>query len=265
MKSFKKLLIAAAFAIAACPSAFASPITVGGVTWDPDYSATTESDFTSEFRFTQWYSTTISNRGEINNFNNAVRIGDVASSIDGSEIDSGFFLQGVGDVFALNGRTLTDPPSFLDGSSEMTYAFGGIKLKRNGTFDTTDGWASIYVNSTDPNYRHPPDTDAEVQDALSGSLWLDLEIDQMTFISGDLVNNGLVSALLNVVGGDAAFNFRPSTLIYSGDATFANLDAAYTSRGNGSVSGNTIPEPGTIALLALGLIGGVAVSRRKKA
>ena len=64
-----------------------------------------------------------------------------------------------------------------------------------------------------------------------------------------------------VIGGAAAPNFQPSKLTYSADARFNN-GATYSSGGNGSMIGNTIPEPGSLALFGLGMLGAAALRRR---
>ncbi|MBY0239760.1 MAG: PEP-CTERM sorting domain-containing protein, partial [Burkholderiaceae bacterium] len=258
MKLLKKVLIGSALALA-FSAAQAAPITVGGITWDPDYSDSGETDFTTKFDFTQWFGTTKEAVGVAPKYTDAISISTVFGSLNGSSAASGYYLKGAGEVYRVNENNKNNGDVFCTGC-ELTYAFGGIGLNKNGTFDVTDAWARLYVNSTTPNFAAPVSNQAEVDDAISGSKWLDLKFTSLGFISGN-VKNGLVSAELAVVGGTAAFNFQPGTLTYSASARF--LDGAkYSSDGNGSMTGNTIPEPGSLALFGLGMLGAAALRRR---
>lgn len=260
MKFLKNVLAGVAVA-AAMASANASPITVGGVTWDPDYADAGDADFIGSFDFTQWFSTTSGSVGVISNYDAAIGIGSVLSSLTGGEGATGYYLQGAGEFTRVNENVGIG--TFTAANTEMTYGFGGIGLNQNGTFNISNAWARIKVNSTTPNFNIPSSNQAEVNDALSGSTWLDLEILTLGFASGG-VGNGTVSATFSVIGGDAEGNFQPSFLAYTADAFF-NPSAKYSSGGNGSLIGNTIPEPESLALVGLGLLGLAAARRRKQA
>lgn len=260
MKLLKKAIIGSALALA-FSGAQAAPITVDGVTWDPDYSDAGDSDFISEFKFTQWFGTSYEAAGVAPNYAGATSIQTVLSTLNGSTAASGYYLKGAGELDRVNGLF---SPDFCSGC-ELTYAFGGIGLRKNGTFDTTNAWARMYVNSTSPNYTTPAGSQAEVNDAVSGAMWLDLKFVSLDFLTGS-VAGGKVGAILQVVGGDAASHFQPNTLEYTADAFFTtqqNNNLKYSTGGNGSMIGNTIPEPGSLALFGLGLLGAAGAVRRR--
>jgi len=259
MKLLKKAIIGSALALA-FSAAQASPITVGGVTWDPDYSDSSDSDFITTFSFTQWFGTTSEAAGVAPDFNGAVAFNTVFASLNGSSAASGYILKGSGEINRVNGLY---SPNFCN-NCELTYAFSGIGLNKNGTFDVSNAWARLYVNSLAPDYSTPAGSQAEVNDAVSGLNWLDLKFNSLGFQSGN-VQNGQVSAVLEVVGGAAAANFDPVTLDYTATAFFniANHgNPKYSSGGGGSMIGNTIPEPGSLALFGLGLLGASVMRRR---
>lgn len=263
MKLLKKAMIGSALALA-FTAAQASPITVGGVTWDPDYVDSGDSDFLTEFQFTQWFGTTVEARGVAPDFNNAVQFNTVFGTLDGSSDATGYYLRGVGELFRVNALTA---PNFCSGC-ELTFAFGGIGLNKNQTFDISQAWARMYVNSQSPDYTTPAGSQTEVNDAASGLTWLDLKFTHLSFTNGT-VQNGTVSAKFDIIGGAAAPHFAPGTLDYSADARFGStnanpilVNAKYSSGGNGSMTGNTIPEPGSLALFGLGMLGAAALRRR---
>lgn len=259
MRKIKTLI--AGFAVASfMGAAYASPITVGGITWDPDYSEPfgTGEDYEARFEFTQWFSSTSTAGGFIGagNFTNALKYGTIVTDATNGGSFGNYWLQGVGEVSYMNGSNTFGAPS-----SELTYAFGGIKLNANGSFDTSNGWFKVYVNSTTPNYTAPTSNEGEVADAQSGLLWLGGTFNSLVNSSGS-VQNTFVSAELQVTEGAAKFHFSP-TLEYSGSAFFAplNPNAKYSQAGNGQLKGNTIPEPATLALMGMGLLGFSAARR----
>jgi hypothetical protein len=256
MKLLKQAIIGSALALA-FSAAQASEITVGGVKWDPDYVDSSDEDFITEFKFTQWFGNQAGSVGVAPSFTDAVAIGAVLSSLDPtSSAATGYFLKGAGEIDRVNGLF---SPDFCSGC-ELTYVFGGIGLNKNSSFDITNAWGRMYVNSLSPNYSSPAGSQAEVDDAASGLVWLDFKFKSLGFQSGT-VQNGTVSAELEVIGGAAQSHFQPGTLFYTADAFFKPAQA-YSTGGNGSAIGNTIPEPGSLALLGLGMLAAGAVRRR---
>jgi len=275
MRLFTKLLgagaVAASCALFSIPSA-AAEIQVGGVVWDPNWTAGTEQDFSAKFNFTQWYSTSSATpAGTAPDFATAVSINTVLGALDGSSAATGYFLQGVGEFYNVNNPTkdvITNNNSGGGANSfvpnkEMTFAFGGIALNKDSTFNITNAWARMYVGV--PDFNPPPVGQPDVAKAMDGLTWLDLQISSFKLDAGT-VQNGLVSAVLSIVGGVAMPNFLPLSLDYSGSAFFFN-NASYSSLGNGQLIGDSrsVPEPGALGLMALGLLAaGVGARRRRK-
>lgn len=259
-KLFSVLGTACALSFAAAPSS-AALVNAGGVLLDPDYTDGGEFDFISQFDFTQWYSASSTSAGVVD-YGSGVGIGSVLATQDGSSGASGYFLSGVGEFYRINGLSKTNGDVFVPGG-ELTLAFGGIGLNKDGTFDISSAWAYVYVDVGGANYTPPASDQADVDAALDGNVWLELAFNTLAFTSGS-VQNGVVSATFDILSGAGAGNFDPKTLTYTADARFTNGGASqvYSNGGNGSAYGNTIPEPGSMLLLGSALLGLGALRRR---
>lgn len=248
---FKKAIVGAAFSVSSL-AAFAAPITVGGVTWDPDDL----SDFSG-----------ISS--------------NVRQFIDGGTGE----VSGYGYVTALNNSA-----SFC-GGCELTFQFGGF-LPVGGvilpTADTTvfysGGFLNLYVDFTPdaPAFGGAGLTAANTGDeGGANALWLSLaghEVGGISFSgTADLFFNTLTgSGLFDVIGGLAAANINTDT-IQTLDGTFADLSftSSFTSGpngpptaseafGTGNFFGNSIPEPATLGVFGLGLLGLSFAGRKRR-
>ena len=170
MNKFSKILTAGAFALASI-SASASDITVGGVTWDPDYQTLTNKDFSASAVFTQWFS----NAG----FNSA-GAPNLAAEQPGFPSTVGSMLQGVGQISILNGQT-----DFVCTTCELTFTFGGIVFDGNyddgSVYDlaasATSGFFNIYFDDSADFDLGNINGQSDVDNAADGSLFLSLSFD----------------------------------------------------------------------------------------
>jgi len=259
----KKSLISAlmvAGGLLAAASSYAGPVDVGGVKWN------TDSPF--DFSTTDTMVEAIANN-----------VGDVAS--------------GYGKILNLNA---TGEATFCPGC-ELTYTFTGytITSTAGGNFTFSGGTLNVYVDST-------PNWDATLAStAGDGVLWLSLvgksHIDTVTGNTGTLHSDPTPAAgtnvagdgrgFLEVTGGLAAANFDTDKFVVeTSPGVFGFADFLFTSSfqlipggtfvsddgktyglfGSNDLQGNSIPvpEPGSLALVAVGMLGLARVSRRRK-
>ena len=249
MKLFKKALAGVAVA-AAMVTAQASPITVGGVTWDPDSVI----DFSAA---------SVSIHQQIN-----AGTGEVT---------------GFGTVNTINGVG-----GFCAGC-ELTFTFGGYTPNAPGFLPTiggaainySNGWVKVWVDASPETLLNSSAVTMTSASTGDGVLWLDLvghNTGGKTF-TGTVNLNGFDGSLeslsggglLDAVGGLAFGNFNTNAKADGSDLTFSNSFTTFLPSGNlldalgtGNFNGNTIPEPESLALVGLGLLG-LAASRRRKA
>lgn len=250
MKFIKKAVAGAALALS-LSAAQATPINVGGVVWDPDHAL----DFEAQITFTQ-------------------RLVPAGPTVE---------LTGTGAVFSLN-SFLPNIASFCPGC-ELTLQFGGFfALPSPTTPDSvfSNGWLKLYVDDT-PDYVGGFD----VANATNGPLWLSLVATYNRFVSdnpsnpGDLASGQLTVAweVDSVNGGLAAGNFDTNSEPFPGtdpvfiSDLFSRASSTFflqplvgndSRQSNGTVTGNSIPEPGSLALAGLGLLGLAAMRRRRQ-
>ncbi len=236
----------------------ANAVNVGGVVWDPD----------SLF---DWTSVTS-------------LVEDQLNLTPGPDfVDT---LTGFGRVTTFNGES---PASFCPSGCELTFEFGGFQVDTTNIINDVSGthlgfnggWIDFYVD-------HSADFDSnDHSSSVDGNLWLRLEAHEVfnafmgdTYsIVAELTSFGAGSdagegkSLMDVAGGLAAGNFDTDGKADGADMVFTSefqplpnggtTADGYELVGSATLSGNSIPEPTSIALIGLGLLGFAA--RRRKA
>ncbi|GHF99179.1 PEP-CTERM sorting domain-containing protein [Thalassotalea marina] len=239
--NFKKGLAIGLAALGLSMSAQAAEINVGGVVWDPD---------------------------SVNSFPAAEDFFSSGNIFENAAFQSGDIVNGFG-IFDQFNSDVNNVNSFCPGC-ELTFTFSMELVDFNpiagnmGTFEFKNLAIDIFVDHN-PNYVGTQATAGE------GTLWLSLLADtNLTGIGTNLgtgSDTGTGSANLSVVGGIAASNFDTngeaggSDLVLS--SSFQPGGPNGLLKGGFELTGNSIPEPTSIALLGLGLLGFAAARKRK--
>lgn len=265
----KKLMIAGTIAGTMILSSFAASaavVTAGGIQWDD--TTTHAGGVAMQSNFQQWF--TNSATGMANGVDTIIT-DDAVLGAAGAE------LVGIGEFYSFaDGRDPAGPPSFcVTAGCELTYAFGGLIATGVNTFNSDNAWLNIYIDQS-PDFDSNTATDTTLSstahekfaEAQNGTLWASYTFDFFD-LDGTLLG-GETEFTLSVVGGLAMgtldYNNMPfGDLGNTATARFNNDNSLYSFDGNGQHASFQVPEPTSLAIFGLGLLGLAGAARRKQA
>lgn len=271
MNTFKKGLLAGAAALTMSMTAQAANINVGGVVWDVD------SPFDAEIK-TDILEKPISTVGDmlegigqvskLNGLNTFCATCELTFEFGGFELTSAIFnpISGESDLSFTGGWV----NFYVQDTGSVGFTSYGLGLDKTTATDG-DLWLSLVGHENTASILGGPlgtlfgsaEFFGTGADDGEGSGLMDVIDDDMIALNGALVK-GLANDNFNTdsktdnIGGTADFNFSSSFQPLG----FTTPDG-YSLTGTAELKGDSIPEPSTIALLGLGLLGFVGARKRK--
>lgn len=248
--------IAAASVIALSSfGANASQITSGGVTWDPDFNNGFIQDFVSAGYFKQYYVAGTARNG--------IAVGDRIDDFALVTLED--TLEGYGYLTDLNGQ---NPSEYCVTCQVLTFAFTDFKLK-----DLTAVGSPIFEGGTAGVYADTGGLATDYATASDDTLWLELAAvvnpaagdgaGSTLDVAGNVTNGAFGNAYFNVVGGPAMSHFDTNENLFGSDISYVSARGGNVQVGTITLQGNTIPEPTSLAIFGLGLLGLAGAARRK--
>lgn len=279
MTKFKKLAIAVAVASAAMmPMASNATVVIDGVAFNAGDQLITTALWESQ-------------------------LGSVTDTLSGVGIVSRISCTGCGGSTWVDTQNNTQLSYyFTDFKVAQWYDFGGgvhsgtdnTNFSTAKSIDFTGGTVQLFTDrystgtvldpAANPNVVDAGLMSADIANAIDGNLWLSYAGAVTTDTSGRIAtlfadtlglnsvhSGGSGFGYLDVLGGAAASNFNTNSYNIGGTITDARLDSSFSTSNSGAwplsgtaaIKTNAIPEPGSLALLGLGLIGLAATYRRK--